>query len=371
MSATGSRAQAGPLLLPHPRRLDADAGPVSEQLRRAEDRNGVYALIRNYPPGLMVDGNSVFIIGETGVVVVDAPEASSDMLAALRKLTPLPVQYVINTHWHDDHIMGNHVCRDAFPGVRFIGHESMLTYLPGKGLENRKGMIEGAPQYAAQEREVLASNRHHDGTELTAEERAAFASDVRLVDRHMVEVPGLRSLPTDTVKDRKTFNSGAGRSRSTIFPGTRQRTWSFTSRRNGSPSPGTSRFSGALVGSPQSRVGLAKTCTSGRWAPPRMCRVMVRFTTILTRPGWKVDGRDRRRGDGRSRARRRRRGARRRAGLADLRKQFAGKSKLPGFLFDVYVSGPAVDSRRRCETAGRIRRGRSVTFAVLSVSLQV
>jgi hypothetical protein len=37
-------------------------------------------------------------------------------------------------------------------------------------------------------------------------------------------------------------------------------------------------------------------------------------------------------------------GARRRAGLADFRKQFAGESRLLGFLFDVYVSGPAVDS---------------------------
>jgi glyoxylase-like metal-dependent hydrolase (beta-lactamase superfamily II) len=37
-------------------------------------------------------------------------------------------------------------------------------------------------------------------------------------------------------------------------------------------------------------------------------------------------------------------GARRRIDLAGFRKQFAGKSKLLGFLFDVYVSGPAVDA---------------------------
>jgi hypothetical protein len=35
-------------------------------------------------------------------------------------------------------------------------------------------------------------------------------------------------------------------------------------------------------------------------------------------------------------------GARRRAGLSDFRRQFAGDSKLLGFLFDTYVSEPAV-----------------------------
>ena len=118
LATAGSRAQtapgsAAPDALPDPYRNSFDVRKIGD---------GVYALIRNYPPGLMVDGNSVFIIGKTGVVVVDAPEASSDMLEALRKLTPLPVTFVVNTHWHDDHIMGNHVYRDAFPGVRFVGH---------------------------------------------------------------------------------------------------------------------------------------------------------------------------------------------------------------------------------------------------------
>jgi cyclase len=46
------------------------------------------------------------------------------VLAALRKPTDKPARYVINTHWHDDHIIGNQVYRDAFPGVEFIAHEN-------------------------------------------------------------------------------------------------------------------------------------------------------------------------------------------------------------------------------------------------------
>jgi glyoxylase-like metal-dependent hydrolase (beta-lactamase superfamily II) len=46
------------------------------------------------------------------------------VLAALRKPTDKTARYVINTHWHDDHIIGNQVYRDAFPGVEFIAHEN-------------------------------------------------------------------------------------------------------------------------------------------------------------------------------------------------------------------------------------------------------
>src|SRR5882672_1607139 len=110
-----------------------------EQVKVAD---GVYAAIRTEPPGLTVNCNSVFIVNDDDVVVVDTnltPVTAKEELAALRKLTSKPVRYVINTHWHDDHLMGNQVYRDAFPGVEFIAHNATLAYLPTTGLSNRKG----------------------------------------------------------------------------------------------------------------------------------------------------------------------------------------------------------------------------------------
>jgi glyoxylase-like metal-dependent hydrolase (beta-lactamase superfamily II) len=348
LATAASRAQTAPAS------SAPAAGAVPDPYRNSFDvqkiGDGVYALIRNYPPGLMVDGNSVFIIGESGVVVVDAPEASSDMLEALRKLTPLPVEYVINTHWHDDHIMGNHVYREAFPGVRFIGHESMLAYLPGKGLENRKGMIEGAPQYAAQEKEVLAKNRHQDGTELTAEERAAFASDVRLVDRYMAEVPGAPVvLPTDTVTSRKTLQLGSRTIEIYHLPGhTASDLVVYLPKEKIAMTGDLVVFPVPLVGNPQSRVGPwakslhgLRSLGASTYVPghgpvlhgdtyasrvEKLMSAIIEGASAAAAKGEDVDG------------------ARRRIDLAGFRKQFAGKSKLLGFLFDVYVSGPAVDA---------------------------
>src|SRR5262245_54260088 len=103
--------------------LQESPGPaLNFEIRKLAE--GVYGLIRKDLPGLMVDANNLLIINDRDVIVVDsngAPSITREVLAALRRLTDKPVRYVINTHYHDDHIRGNQVYRDAFPGADFIG----------------------------------------------------------------------------------------------------------------------------------------------------------------------------------------------------------------------------------------------------------
>src|SRR3954447_3496369 len=54
-------------------------------------------------------GNIAASVGEDGIVLVDdqyAPLAER-IRAALKGLADKPVQFVINTHYHDDHTNGN------------------------------------------------------------------------------------------------------------------------------------------------------------------------------------------------------------------------------------------------------------------------
>jgi glyoxylase-like metal-dependent hydrolase (beta-lactamase superfamily II) len=173
---------------------------------------GVYAVIRKDPPGLMVDANSVFIIGDDDVIVVDtsgAPETSSAVLASLRRLTNKPVRYVINTHWHDDHIRGNRVFRDAFPSVEFIAHADMREYMPNQGAANRRGFLEGAPPVVAQMRSLLEKNRNFRGEPLTSEERESYTSDIKLAEVAIAGAPEATTvLPTITLQDRLTLYRG-------------------------------------------------------------------------------------------------------------------------------------------------------------------
>jgi cyclase len=176
--------------------------------------DGVYAAIRKEPPGQTVNGNSVFIINDRDVVVVDTtltPGTAKEELAALRRLTNKPVRYVINTHWHDDHIMGNQVYRDAFPEAEFIAHTKTLDYLPSTGLANRKLAMseQGYPGFIAFLRKQLSDNKSVFGGPMDKEERATYASDIKIAERYMAENPSASIvLPTITVDERLTLHRG-------------------------------------------------------------------------------------------------------------------------------------------------------------------
>jgi glyoxylase-like metal-dependent hydrolase (beta-lactamase superfamily II) len=173
---------------------------------------GVYAVIRNEPPGLMVDANNVFIINDHDVVVVDSngsPSITKEVVASLRKLTDKPVRYVINTHWHDDHIRGNQIYRDAFPGVEFIGHPAMRAYLPNQGAVNRKQFLEGAPKFLEVIKTALEKNQSLGGSDLTPEERDSYASDIKLAEFVLADGATAQTiLPTIAIDDQLTLHQG-------------------------------------------------------------------------------------------------------------------------------------------------------------------
>jgi len=78
----------------------------------------VYAAIDNGrgERGARTGANAGVVIGDDGVLVVDSfvsRAAAQALLAEVRKLTPLPVRFVVNTHYHLDHVAGNAVFREA------------------------------------------------------------------------------------------------------------------------------------------------------------------------------------------------------------------------------------------------------------------
>lgn len=70
--------------------------------------------------------NMSVIIGNEAAAVIDtgnSRQAGEKMLAAVRAVTDRPVRYVINTHMHPDHSLGN--AAFAGNGVRFVAHRKM------------------------------------------------------------------------------------------------------------------------------------------------------------------------------------------------------------------------------------------------------
>jgi cyclase len=84
-----------------------------------------------------VTANIIVIINEADVLVVDSgllPDAATEAIKEIRKITPKPVRYLVNTHWHGDHWQGNEVFRKTFPGIDIIATEQTRLALQENGL---------------------------------------------------------------------------------------------------------------------------------------------------------------------------------------------------------------------------------------------
>jgi glyoxylase-like metal-dependent hydrolase (beta-lactamase superfamily II) len=89
---------------------------------------GVYAAIdgADHKAG----SNAGFVIGDDSVLVVDAffnLDAAKALVGEIHRLTPKPIRYVVNTHYHVDHTGGDRALRDA--GAVIIAHRNVRGWV--------------------------------------------------------------------------------------------------------------------------------------------------------------------------------------------------------------------------------------------------
>lgn len=152
--------------------------------RAEEVADGVFAYVQ--PDGSWWINNTAFLVGEQGVVSVDAcstERRTEEYLAAIRAVTDGPIRALINTHHHGDHTHGNHL----FAPAAVIGHERMREAMIAQGLPS--------PAYAAVWGEVPWGDLRLEPPFVTFRDEIAIH-----VDAKRCEVVNV-GIPAHTVSD--------------------------------------------------------------------------------------------------------------------------------------------------------------------------
>jgi cyclase len=107
-----------PLAAPHAAAQDDEDRFANVEIQTVPVADGVWMLVG-------AGGNIGVSAGEDGVFLVDDQYAplTAKIRAAVAKIHPGPIRFVLNTHWHGDHTGGNENLGEA--GAVIVAHESV------------------------------------------------------------------------------------------------------------------------------------------------------------------------------------------------------------------------------------------------------
>lgn len=151
---------------------------------------GVYAFVPVAGRAEVVTGNTLVVVGDDGVLVLDTghfPSLARKMIGDIRALTPKPVRYVVTSHWHGDHLFGNSAFQEAYPDAAFVAHA-----------ETRRLVLAKDPQYVAVQRSGRAYLERLQKILSTGERKPGVPLDAATRAQLILGVPEIEAVVDDT-----------------------------------------------------------------------------------------------------------------------------------------------------------------------------
>lgn len=156
--------------------------------------DGVYAAIAK--PAYKINCNAAIILLGDGVLVVDThskPSAARALIEQIKKITPQPVKYVVNTHFHWDHWQGNEAYPSSWPaGIEVVSSQATRDNIQRIGIPRIKYEIGAMPR----EIEKLKSDLEQAAS---AEQKVAIRKNLAQAEAYLAELKMMHvTLPTMT-----------------------------------------------------------------------------------------------------------------------------------------------------------------------------
>ncbi|MDC8005798.1 MBL fold metallo-hydrolase [Aureisphaera galaxeae] len=114
-------------------------GMMAQNVTRIKASDSIYMLKGK-------GGNIAVNFGDDGVLVIDSQfaEATPQVLATIRQLSDKPIQFLVNTHHHGDHVGGNENFNKE--GAIIYAHDNVLKRIQQKDRQEASKAVEKAYQ---------------------------------------------------------------------------------------------------------------------------------------------------------------------------------------------------------------------------------
>jgi len=184
--------------------LHADV-PPERMYQTVEVGPGIYAFLSPETTGPVPSGNVTAIVGDDGVLVVDSgrfPTLARRMVAEIRRKTNRPVRYLVHTHWHLDHMVGDGEFRAAFPEMTVITTDFTRRKMLEKQVGYLRDVEKNDREYLTGIEQMLAKGMRPVGSPIPEDAKAYFrsmAADIRL---EISELSGAKVVEPNLTFDR-------------------------------------------------------------------------------------------------------------------------------------------------------------------------
>lgn len=165
--------------------------------------DGVYAAIARAQA--KINSNAAIFVNSQDVLVVDShskPSAAASLIAQIKKeVTEKPVRFVVNSHFHWDHMQGNSAYKAAGK-VNFVASEPTKQLMAQEGEKRLKATIEEVPAQ-------IDALKARASKAKSAEEKAFCQEQIRQLEAYRAEMksfelvlPTIAFAKSHLIKDR-------------------------------------------------------------------------------------------------------------------------------------------------------------------------